>query len=246
MFRLTLAIAAIGAVCGAQAALLYSNGSLVNGTGNGFGGANTSVIQTGGTLFGFGSQSASNNHMADNFTVQSGFNWTIESLTFFTYQTGSTTTSTITAARAAIFSSTPTDLSTNLLTGSLISDSTILSNAFTGTYRVTSTTLTNNQRPIMAVTVDVADINVAGGTTLWGAWSAAGSLASGPWSPPIQTVSGGTGIQAIAGVWGNALDGSTQMELAFEINGTATPVPEPASMIILGGALAAFARRRKA
>ena len=51
--------------------------------------------------YGFGHQLSAGNRIADDFTISGRANWTIETITFFAYQTGSTTTSTITAAEPA-------------------------------------------------------------------------------------------------------------------------------------------------
>jgi hypothetical protein len=53
---------------------------------------------------------------------------------------------------------------------------------FTNIYRVTSTTLTNNQRPIMVENVTVGTTLTEG--TYWLDYNMGGTIASGPWCPP--------------------------------------------------------------
>ena len=74
--------------------LLFDNGPLVTHPGGGAGGADASALQTALTLtiYGFGAQITANNSVADDFTI-SGSDWAIDEIQFFTYQTGSTTTS---------------------------------------------------------------------------------------------------------------------------------------------------------
>ena len=74
------------------------------------------------------------------------------------------------------------DTTTNVLTGS----------TWSNIYRVLDTTLTDSQRPIMASMVTVNTFAAAG--TYWLDWQSDGTLASGPWAPPVtilgQTTTG--------------------------------------------------------
>ncbi len=81
-------------------AVLYDNGPLVTNPG---GGADLSALQSGIGLgtYGFGTQISAGYSVADDFTIN-GASWNIEELQFFTYQTGSSTTSTINDARVRI------------------------------------------------------------------------------------------------------------------------------------------------
>jgi hypothetical protein len=164
------------------------------------GGAPVSALQTALTMssFGAGAQIVNNNSVADDFVVPAG-GWTVERIRFYTYQTGSPITSTITDLRLRIFANNPN-------TGTLVFGDTttnrLTSTAFTGIYRVTDTTLTNNQRPTMEMVVEFNPPLALAAGTYWFAWQAGGTLASGPWAPP-QTVVGqtttGNGQQSLAG-----------------------------------------------
>jgi hypothetical protein len=209
-------------------ALLYDNGPLITNAGGGFGGADLSALQSalGLTIYGFGDQISASNSMADDFTNTE--TWSVEELHFFTYQTGSTTTSTINDARVQIWSGDPSaggtviwgNLTTNVLTSS----------SFSNIYRALDTDPTNSQRPIMEVVVSVSPALELAPGTYWVQWMLGGTLASGPWAPPIsivgQTVTG-NGMQSLAGTWQPALDGSFQQGLPFLVYGEAGPPTGP-------------------
>ena len=89
--------------------LLYDNGPLVNCPGCGSGGADESQLQgaLGMTTLGLGHQLTAGNRIADDFEVPAG-GWFIQTITFFAYQTGSTTTSTMTGVNLQIGTARPT------------------------------------------------------------------------------------------------------------------------------------------
>ncbi len=204
--------------------VLYDNGPLVTHPGAGAGGADASTLQTALSMntLGGGFQYASGYSMADDFTVTAAAGWQIDTITFFAYQTGSTTTSTITGIYVQIWNGAPNaggavvwgDLTTNRLA------STIWSNI----YRVTDTTLTTTNRPIMANVATIGTTLAPG--TYWVQVSTNGSLASGPWAPPV-TILGQT-------TTGNAIQYTTAWA-AFNDSGTLTPQGLP--FVINGGVL---------
>ena len=171
--------------------ILYDNGTVAGGSGfaglvtpsvTGFGGAPASVLQGTSTLLGAGHQISAFNRVADDFTVSGGV--LIDSLKFFAYQTGSTTTSTINDVRVRIYNGPPNaggvviygDTTTNRLS----------STSWSGIYRTGSTTPTDANRPIMTVKVNISPaLNLAAGT-YWIEWNCGGTLASGPWAPGLN------------------------------------------------------------
>lgn len=207
---------------------LFSNGPLVNSPGTGVGGADESVLQNvslGMTTLGSGHQVAFLNRVADDFTISNPNGWTINEIVFYAYQTGSPTTSTITAVNLRIWDGVPGvgsvvfgDTITNLL----------VSSEWSGIYRVTElTTGVNADRPIMKNTVNIGGLNLPPGT-YWLDWQSDGSLGSGPWAPPI-TINGqtttGNALQSLnTGAFDTLRDGSTltAQGLPFEIIGGAT------------------------
>ena len=177
-------------------AILFDNGPLTTHPGGGAGGADASAVQTAllASTYGFGHQISANNRVADDFTVPAG-GWTISTITFYAYQTGSTTTTTINNVNLQIWNGVPGvgsvvfgDTTTNRLAGS----------SFSNIYRVLDTGLTDSARPIMANVVTVNTTLPAG--TYWLDWQTGGTLASGPWAPPVSVLgqtakTGANGLQ---------------------------------------------------
>lgn len=232
---------------GVMGTVLFDNGPLVNSVGTGAGGADESVLQTtslGMTTLGFGHQVLNGNRMADDFTIPPGETWIIDEFVFFAYQTGSTTTSTMTGVNMRIWDGDPSlpgstvvfgDTSTNVMTDT----------AFTNIYRITETTVGANNRPIMAQTADTAGLVLPAGT-YWVDWQSDGSLASGPWAPPITitgTATTGNALQSLAdngATWQPAVDGGTdtpQQGLPFLVVGALqVNIPETQPVPTLGTA----------
>jgi Zn-dependent metalloprotease len=202
--------------------LLYDNGALVNSPGTGSGGADESVLQNSslgmGTL-GVGHQIALNYRIADDFTIADPDGWYIDSLKFYAYQTGSSTNSTITAFHYQIWDGPPNNPTSSVVYGDL-STNRLISTKWSTIYRITETTPGNTNRPIMENKASAGVFLPSG--TYWLEWQTDGSLASGPWAPPI-TVNGqtttGNAIQW-TGSWGLVLD-VDQQGFPFLIFGTA-------------------------
>jgi hypothetical protein len=200
-------------------ALLFADSNLVSHPGAGPGGANVSEITAPGTLFGFGSQANLFNWMGDDFTIPAGVTWKIDSIKFYSYQTGATSVSTITGSHVRVWRGRVDSVGATVVAGDTST------NRMQATYSTNilrnTTPPYNNQRIIMAV-VDTCSVTLTGGY-YWLEWSYRGSLASGPWAPP-KTIVGqpatGNGKQRLGGVWGNALDGDNQQGLPFVIYGT--------------------------
>ncbi|MFZ2358384.1 MAG: S8 family serine peptidase [Anaerolineae bacterium] len=211
----------------APAAILYDNGPLVTNPGAGFGGADASALQSALALstYGFGHAVSSGFRVADDFTVPAGPGWMVDSITFFAYQTGSTTTSTINAVNLRIWDGPPGQGGSNIVFGDTTTNR--LSNtAFTNAYRVLDTALTGNTRPIMADTATVNTYLAPG--TYWVDWQTGGTLGSGPWAPPVSILGqtakpGSNGVQFDGAAWNPLLDtgAATVQDLPFVIEGTA-------------------------
>ncbi|MER2599848.1 MAG: S8 family serine peptidase [Caldilineales bacterium] len=200
----------------APAAVLFDNGPLVTHPGGGAGGADESRLQgtsLGMTTLGFGDQVSAGNWVADDFTVTDASGWTVNSATFFHYQTGSTTTSTITGMNWVLYNGDPSAGGAAIASGN-----TMMSTAWSNIYRTSDTTVGNTQRPIMASVVDMGGLFLPSGS-YWLVWQANGSLSSGPWAPPI-TILGqattGNGKQFIpASGWATANDGGSLTAQGF-------------------------------
>ncbi len=173
-----------------QPLLTYDNGPLVTHVGGGAGGADASRLQNSSLLMstlGFTASTAGAFRIADDFTVTAP-GWTVNTITYFGYQTGSTTTSTFNTARTQIWSGAPNG-GGSIVFGDLVTNR-FLSTAWSNAYRDTETTVANNQRPIMATTATIGTSLVPG--AYWTDFQLGGTLASGPFIPPT-TVTGSTG-----------------------------------------------------
>ncbi|MHB8790315.1 MAG: hypothetical protein ACYDBT_10590 [Desulfobulbaceae bacterium] len=203
--------------------LLYDNGPLVNSPGTGVGGADESVLQTslGMNTLGFGDQYLIGNRMADDFEV-TDVHWNILQIHLFAYQTGAAIElSTITGVYLQIWDGPPNDPASKVVWGDLTTNR-LVSSTWSGIYRLADNSPGSTSRPIMLNVVNV-DTTLKGGT-YWLDWMTDGTLASGPWAPPI-TVTGqtttGNALQytTSSGVWNLALDGLAQQGMPFVIYG---------------------------
>ena len=165
--------------------VLWDNGPLVTHPGGGAGGADESRLQNSSllmTTLGFGHQVLNNNWVADDFVVSDAAGWTVDAATFFAYQTGSTTTSTMTNVNWILYDGDPSSGGGVITTGSGLQTS-----VWSNIYRATETTIGATDRPIMATTVNMGGLFLPAGT-YWLAWQTDGSLGSGPWAPPITII----------------------------------------------------------
>jgi len=195
-------------------AILYDNGPLVTHPGGGAGGADASALQTNLLMntLGAGAQVAAGNRVADDFTVTDPSGWDVDTITFFTYQTGSTTTSTINALNVRIWDGPPNDPASVVVWGDTTTN-VLTSTTWSNIYRTTDTTLTTTNRPVMTAVAAVSTVLPAG--TYWVDWQIGGTLASGPWVPPV-TILGQT-------TTGNSLQFTTTGWAALTDSGTLTP-----------------------
>ncbi len=196
--------------CGSE---IYSNGPWITATGTGPGGADLSTLQgnLGMTTIGVGHAVTGEIRVADDFVVPAG-GWTLSCVVLYAYQTGSPTTSTITAVNVRIWDGPPGAMGSNIVFGDTTTNR-MTATAWTNAYRVTDTTLTNTTRPVMAQTVNLGGVTLAAGT-YWLDWQSDGTVASGPWVPPItivgQTVTGNAQqIVGAAGTWATINDGGS-------------------------------------
>lgn len=213
-----------------QPLLTYDNGPLVTHVGGGAGGADASRLQNSTLLMstlGFTASSAGAFRIADNFTVTAP-GWTINTITFFGYQTGSTTTSTFNTARVQIWNGAPNgggaviygDTTTNRF----------LSTAWSNGYRDTETTVANNQRPIMATMATIGTTLTPG--TYWVDFQLGGTLASGPFIPPVTVIGNNSpctpcnALQWSGTAWASLTDtgSATVQDVKFVIDYTPVPV----------------------
>lgn len=212
-----------------DAVVLYDNGPLItNPNVCAPPAVNDSKLQTGDTVFGFGHAISAGIRVADDFRVPQGQCWDIQAVTFFAYQTGATTP-TINNVNFRIWNQVPNvgnvgiiygDTSTNVLAAAVLS----------GIRRTNSTANCAGDRLVMADRC-LASVQLNAGQ-YWIDWQSGGTLASGPWAPPITLPGGGVtgdGLQFIAASgWLGILNGTSAAGLPFILEGfpCTTPVDQ--------------------
>ena len=217
-----------------RAGVIHDNGPFITHPGQGAGGLDVAAFGTSGeTLYGSNAGHANGFAMADDFILSTPVE--IETIEFYTYQTGSgTTTNPITAIYVEILDGPPNaggtvvwgDETTNRL----------VSSVFSNAYRVSST-LTDTQRPLWKVTAAV-EVALDPGT-YWLLISYTGNAAyTGPWANPVtilNEVQTGNGLQRTStGVWQNWINwddvnqvgNQAPLDLPFVIYGEGGTQPE--------------------
>ncbi|HEV8267066.1 MAG TPA: hypothetical protein VGR00_02485, partial [Thermoanaerobaculia bacterium] len=162
-------------------------GPLITYPGGGYMGADASRVQTdiGMVTSGFGcTKTTFNYRLADDFTVPAQ-GWTIDKITFYAFQVGSTTTSTFTDVNVRIWDKAPNaggavvvfgDITTNRIAGT----------AFTNIYRDYDSSPGNSQRPIMTITANIGTMLAAG--TYWVDFQLDGTIMTGVFAPPTTVL----------------------------------------------------------
>jgi len=238
---------------------LYSRFNTRTGTGNGFNGADTSVIASNSNTFGFGvnGTGATQVMLADQFILPTAS--FISGISFVAYSTGTypfPPASPFTGATMNIWNGVPGASGSSIL----FTSSTLSMTAWTGVYRVTSTTLTNAQRPVFSLTMGFNNVTLNAGT-YYASWTVTGVAAPGNpasvFSPmvmnPDGTMPSGTALQSTNGgtSWANLIDTTAGYQISVPLAVTGTAVPEPSSiaLMVLGGGSLVFgairARRRR-
>ncbi|MDQ2659443.1 MAG: hypothetical protein M3Y03_03385 [Verrucomicrobiota bacterium] len=173
----------------ARADVLFDQSNITTGIGNGFNGANTSAIAANSASFGYTNNSTPtsglNYQLAEDFSLSAQS--LISSIVFYSYSTStypSPPTSPFTGATLNIWNAQPGTAGAAVI----FSSSTLAMTAWTGVYRVQTTTLTNAQRPVFSLTMSFANISLAAGT-YWAAWTVTGVAAPGNpasvFNPPL-------------------------------------------------------------
>jgi hypothetical protein len=204
-------------------AVLWDNGPLVTHPAD-CAGMDASRLQTdlGMLTLGFGHQYTLGYHIADDFTIPAAEGWQIDQLTFFAYQTSAPISpSPITGIYYQIWDGPPDNPASSIIYGDLVTNR-LLSSVSPNLQRDSGTNLCTNNRYIFA-DVAGADVILTPGT-YWIDWTTDGSLASGPWAPPVtilgQTTTGNALQYTTA--WEPALDSgvATQQGMPFIIEGS--------------------------
>lgn len=212
--------------CASAQTVLFDNGPLITHPGGGAGGADASALQSVLSLntYGLGGQVPPGNRLADDFEVTAESGWQLDLFEVFVYQTGSGTSSSITAVNFRIWDGPPSAGGSSVIYGNPTDDQ-MLSSAFSGIYRVRDTEMGDTTRAVMTTGVDAASVYLPAGT-YWLDFQAAGDFPTGPWFPPVtilgETVTGNA-LQYLAseGQWLNAGDTATsaQQGVPFVLHG---------------------------
>ena len=228
--------------------ITYENGPLFNLPNGGLNGANASQLQVlalGMISRGFGNSVNTGNRLADDFVITDADGWSIDTITFYAYQTGSPITSTMTAVNLRIWDGPPNVPTSTILFGDTTTNR-MVDTVWSGTYRTADDEDPNDDiRPIMANTVAVNTFLAPG--SYWFDWQTDGSLASGPWVAPIvisNVITTGNSLQLTSdGVWVSVTDSGTDTPqgFPFQITGQISDCEQPdwVSVSPDNGALAA-------
>ena len=239
-----VALGLLAAFGSAQAVVLFNNGPVVDGSG-------LSILNNPpDTSLGITSSTAAGSTLADNFTV-TGPGWSVQSLDFFAYQTGAVGF-TFTNATWSLRSGADVNAASILASGTTAVTS--VGSAPVG-FRVSPTTLTSTARAIWRMNADIPDIVLPAGN-YFVTWALAGTVASGPFVPPvIGSVGSGNALQsttASAGVFNPVLMGAiapavptSPLDVPFIIQGSVVPEPSSIALMLVGGVAVVVAARRR-
>jgi hypothetical protein len=237
-YSLGLAAMLLALAGGAQSAVLFSNGAVMDGDGR-------SVVPAADNTFGLAANA--DFRVADDFTVGAA-GWRVNSLDFFAYQTGAASVFTFSNVTWSVVSG--PDVNTGAIVAS--GNATPVTNGGLMGYRVTPTTLSNTARAVFRISADVDDFELDAGQ-YWLTWRLAGTLPSGPWVPQLDARPGDNAHQGPGAAAFNLLPSgvsnlSRAVDLPFQINGverTGNTVPEPstAALVLLAGLGLGAARR---
>ena len=145
-------------------ALLDTRSGLITHPGAGAGGADVSRLQNtslGMGTIGFASSISVGFRLAEDFVVPAG-GWTLDSVTVYAYQTGSTATSTFNDFRFQIWNAPPNVSGSAVVYGNTTTNADT-SSVFSGIYRDIETGADATNRPIMAITASGLSITLRSG-----------------------------------------------------------------------------------
>ncbi len=164
----------------------FDNGPLITHPGGGFGGADLSRLNLPLTTFG-SNINRGTWKLLEDFTLPGTSNYSIDSMAFFAYQTGSPIFSTFTNLYVTIWDGHPAR-GGNVLYGDTTELESVLDNTyFTNIYRASASAPLDSTRPIMKTTgLYFQPTSLRGGQKYYIQWSMQGNIASGPWQPAIS------------------------------------------------------------
>jgi hypothetical protein len=178
------------------------------------------------TTFGGNVSVAAGARITDDFTVDPG-GWEVDTITFYGYQTGSPpSSSSFTAVNYRIWDGPPDDPTSTVVFGDT-STNRLLETGWTNSYRVSEVTV-DTARPVMRIVAEAGIVLEPG--SYWLDWQLDGTIASGPWQPPV-TITGqpttGDASQFFDNAWQAWLDGGsgTRQGAPFTVEGELADPP---------------------
>jgi hypothetical protein len=227
--------------CRSVPALLHFNGPYITELGNGFGGSDTSGIESGFLTFGYFAN-ADQYHIADDFVVPAGLvGWNIAQIKVLTYQTnGPVNGGNFSKIEFRLYQGDPAAGGTLKLDCSgpmgIVNPSAVFQNV----YRVESGNPLSQARAVHKITANVCtpsgQLRLPPNTYWLEWWTTGMPTLTGPWANPVvpwQASHNAKQYEVASGTWQNAADpnGKTQ-DLPFEIHGrcvagiaSCTPAP---------------------
>lgn len=164
----------------------FKNGPLITHPGGGFGGRDLSRLNLPLTTLGSNINKGSFKILED-FTLPGTSNYSIDSMGFFGYQTGSPAFSSFTGLFVTIWDGHPAQGGELLYGDSTEFESVLEDTYFTGIYRASATAPLDSTRPIMKnIGKFFEPTRLRGGKKYFIQWSMTGSIASGPWQPAVS------------------------------------------------------------
>ena len=182
------------------------------------------------------------NRLADEFAVAEG-GWQLGRITVFGYSSYAGTSSSMTALYLRIWDGQPEQAGSSVVWGDLTTNR-LSATSWTHCYRVHPEHLDAVDRPLMALSAEV-DVALPAGV-YWLEMQAAGSMANGPYSPPVSIVGQPVTGNALAyadGAWGaltDALGAAQGLPFVLEEAVASEWTSLPALPVAVGGAAGAL------
>lgn len=228
MKKQSLVIAAVALATAPALGQTFDNGGMDPQAG-GCSGGMFSAIEAPGTIFG-NNTIVTAFHQADDFIVPGGQSWTPTSLTWFLYQTNSSTNDPIVEVFINLWQGSQADMIAGngvLVPTSDFSINRLSNSTFSGIYRTTAADPMNCARAIKDATIDMTWVGPLGPGQYWIEIGSTGNPAfSGPWANhvvPRDPATDNSIFFTVGGAWAANIDvngGGNPWDYPFKLNYT--------------------------